>query len=298
MCGVAGIIANGSQTLGPDLLDMLTCVQHRGLDATGVAVFEKRDSIKLRVSMPRPDLQEALRAIVGQYAKEIEHRVYQGEGVFTFYEGSLDMDSANIAALHLAIDKHAELCVHSIGTSLAVYKDQGHAVDIRKRHEIKPMAGSHGIGHVRLATESAEDINAAHPFTTPFYPELAVVHNGQFTNYFNMRRFLESKGTNFKTRNDSEMAAHYIGWQMGVQGLSMEEALQATLEDLDGIFTIIAATPTQVGYVKDQLAIKPLLVLEREDTILFGSEQISLTPIFEDVYADEMDPGTVKVWSL
>ncbi len=298
MCGVAGIIAAGSQSLGTDLLDMLHCVQHRGLDATGVAIYEQRDHVRIRVAMPSPELAEDLRGLVSERAIELEHRLYQGEGVFTFYEASLDMDPRDLRDLHTIVDAHPDLCVHSIGKSLSVYKDQGHAEDIRTRHEIKPAAGTHGIGHVRLATESAEDINAAHPFTTPHFPELAIVHNGQFTNYFNMRRFLESRGTRFKTRNDSEMAAHYIGWQMGSQGLRLEDALAAALDDLDGIFTILAATPTEIGYVKDMLAIKPLLIYQRDGVTVFGSEQISLTPIFNDVYADEMDPGTVNVWSL
>jgi glutamate synthase domain-containing protein 1 len=298
MCGVAGIIADGSQTLGADLLNMLWCVRHRGLDATGVAIYERRDDVRARVSMPDPGMAEGLRAIIAGFAREVEHRLYQGEGVFTFYDASLEMDADKIPELHRAIDAREGLCVHSIGQQLTIYKDQGHSEDIRARHEIRTVVGTHGIGHVRLATESAEDINAAHPFTTPLYPELAIVHNGQFTNYFNMRRFLESKGARFKTRNDSEMAAHYLGWRMGVEGLDLETALEAALEDMDGIFTILAATPSRIGYVKDRLAIKPLLVFEHDGVTVFGSEQISLQPIFKDVFADEMDPGTVRVWSL
>lgn len=298
MCGVAGVVSRGSMSLGNDLLDMLWCVRHRGLDATGIALFEQREKVRARVTLPDPELAGELLEIVGNFAQATEYRFYQGEGVFTFYDALLDMDSEQIRALHRAIDAHPRLCVHSIGRSLTVYKDQGDAAGIRARHEIKSSTGTHGIGHVRLATESAEDINAAHPFTSPLFPELAIVHNGQFTNYFNLRRFLETKGARFKTRNDSEMAAHYIGWQMGDQGLDLEQAMAAALEDFDGIFTILAATPTQIGYVKDKLAIKPLLVFEQGGVTVFGSEQISLTPLFADVFADEMDPGTVRVWSL
>lgn len=298
MCGVAGIISRGSLSLGNDLLDMLWCVRHRGLDATGIALFEQRNQVRARVTLPDPELAGELLEIVGRFAQATEHRLYQGEGIFTFYDALLDMDPDRIDDLHRAIDAHPRLCVHSIGKTLTVYKDQGDAAGIRARHEIRAASGTHGIGHVRLATESAEDINAAHPFTTPLFPELAIVHNGQFTNYFNLRRFLEAKGARFKTRNDSEMAAHYLGWQMGSQGLDLEQAMTAALEDFDGIFTILAATPTQIGYVKDKLAIKPLLVFEQGGVTVFGSEQISLTPLFADVFADEMDPGTVRVWSL
>lgn len=297
MCGVAGIIRKGSLTLADDLLGMLFCVRHRGMDATGVAVFEERDSVRLRVAMPDPSLTGDLKTIIESLATVTEHHSYQGEGVFTFFDAMLSMDAERCPELHRAIDAHPKLCVHSIGQRLTVYKDQGTSADVQKRHKISSGLGSHGIGHVRLATESAEDINAAHPFTSPLAPEMAMVHNGQFTNYFNMRRFLESKGVRFKTQNDSEMAAHFLAWRIG-QGDSLEQALGAALEELDGVFTILAATPTQMGFVKDKLAIKPLLVYESPDAVVFGSEQISLTPLFPDVFADEMDPGTVRVWNV
>ena len=149
-----------------------------------------------------------------------------------------------------------------------------------------------------MATESAEDINAAHPFVSPFYPELAIVHNGQFTNYFNMRRFLESKGITFKTLNDSEAASHLIAYAMRENGGDLEAALQYAGDYMDGIYCIIAATPTQMGFVKDKLGIKPLLVAETDDYVLLGSEQIEFTAIDETIFADEMEPGEVRVWSI
>ncbi len=306
MCGVAGIIRSkeaqaqgyGSDNLALDLLDMLWCVRHRGMDATGVAVYETRPKVRLRASMPDPALVGELEGIIAQYAKQLEARTYQGQGIFTFYDGVVEMAAADVTTLHKAIDAHEKLCVHSIGEHVAVFKDQGTAQQIRERHNIDKGDVSHGIGHVRLATESAEDINAAHPFVSPLMPELSIVHNGQFTNYFNLRRYLESKGVRFKTANDSEMACHYIAYRMGVDGMSLEEALTDGLDAFDGVFTILAATPTQVGIVKDKLAIKPLLVYEHHGLTLFGSEQISLTPIFSDVFAHEIDPGMVQTWSV
>lgn len=297
MCGVAGIINKGSEDLADTLLDMLFCVRHRGLDATGVAVYENRSHVQARITMPDPLLLGELEALIKPFCTESEHRVYQGEGVFTFYDAVLKMDEAKIPELHRTVDAHPSFCVHSLSTRLSVYKDQGTSMDLKSRHEINLGAGSHGIGHVRMATESAEDINAAHPFISPLKPDLAMVHNGQFTNYFNLRRTLENKGVKFKTQNDSEMACHYIAWRMS-EGRDLEGALHDALENLDGVFTIIASTPDQVGVVKDKLAIKPMLIFQRGGVTVFGSEQISLTPVFEDVFAEEMDPGEVRTWSV
>ena len=170
---------------------------------------------------------------------------------------------------------------------------------MRRRHKIPDVEGSHGIGHVRLATESVENINFAHPFVSYIYPELALVHNGQFTNYFNMRRKMQGWGIRFKTNNDSEMAAHFIAYQMKEKGMDLEQALNLGLETFDGVFTLLVSTENQIGALRDRLGIKPMLFFEKRDaTVLFGSEQICLTPIVSDVYATEMDPGGVKVWSV
>lgn len=299
MCGIAGLITKNSETLGTDLINMLKELVHRGRDATGVALYEQRKEVAARVSMTAPSLEKDLLGIIQKHGKVINSRSYAGEGIFTFFEGSLDVDPSRVKSLHWDIDSHPELCVHSLGPHLKVYKDQGSAEDLQKRHNIKVGRCSHGIGHVRLATESVENINFAHPFVSYVYPELSLVHNGQFTNYFNMRRSLENKGIRFKTNNDTEMAAHFIAYQMMERGEDLEGALHKALDAFDGIFTILAATPEQIGAFRDRLAFKPVVVYEGEDgTVLFGSEQISLTPIISDVYATEMEPGGVQVWSV
>jgi len=299
VCGIAGIISKDSPTLGNDLINMLNELIHRGKDATGVAIYENRDTIDLRVSLTETKCQQALEEIIQKFGVLSDSRIYQGEGIFNFYEASIDLDPAKIIDLNWAIDTHPSLCVHSIGRQIKIYKDEGSAEDLRRRHKIPNVKGSHGIGHVRLATESVENINFAHPFVSYIYPELALVHNGQFTNYFNMRRKMQSWGIRFKTNNDSEMAAHFIAYQMKEKGMDLEQALNLGLETFDGVFTLLVSTENQIGALRDRLGIKPMLFFEKGDaTVLFGSEQICLTPIVSDVYATEMDPGGVKVWSV
>ena len=299
MCGIAGLIAKDSPTLGNDLINMLKQLIHRGKDATGVAIYENRDTIDLRVSMTASEYQKDLEAIIQKYGQVSNNRIYRGQGIFTFYEASVAVDEANLSDLNWDIDSHPELCVHSLGKRIKVYKDEGSAEELQTRHKIPAVKGTHGIGHVRLATESVENINFAHPFVSYIYPEMAIVHNGQFTNYFNMRRRMENWGVRFKTNNDSEMAAHFLAYQIKEKGLDLEQALHLGLETFDGVFTLLVSTSNQIGALRDRLGIKPMLFFEKDDSmILFGSEQISLTPIVSDVYATEMDPGGVQVWSV
>lgn len=299
MCGIAGIISKGSDTLGVDLVDMLRELVHRGRDATGVAFYEQRDTVALRVSMMGQGHEERLISILEEKAKIIDSSTYSGAGLFSFFEAQLKIDPAKIADLNWAIDSDPSLCVHSLGKSLKIYKDEGSAEDLRDHHPIKVGTCTHGIGHVRMATESVENIDFAHPFTSYLLPELSLVHNGQFTNYFNMRRKMENRGVRFKTNNDSEMAAHFLAWEMSQNGLSMAEAMTEALDELDGVFTIIAATTDEVGIFRDRLSIKPVLYYEADDgTVVLGSEQIAFTPIFDDIFATELEPGGVKVWSV
>jgi glutamine phosphoribosylpyrophosphate amidotransferase len=299
MCGIAGLIAKDSPTLGNDLINMLKQLIHRGKDATGVAIYENRDTIDLRVAMTAPEYQKELEATIQKYGPISKDRIYRGQGIFTFYEASVGMDSTKVSDLNWDIDSHPELCVHSLGKRIKVYKDEGSAEELQTRHKIPSLKGSHGIGHVRLATESVENINFAHPFVSYIYPELAIVHNGQFTNYFNMRRRMQNWGVRFKTNNDSEMAAHFLAYHIKEKGLDLEAALHLGLETFDGVFTLLVSTSNQIGALRDRLGIKPMLFFEKDDSIiLFGSEQISLTPIVSDVYATEMDPGGVQVWSV
>lgn len=299
MCGIAGFISSASSDFSGGLTDMLKQLLHRGTDASGVAYFERRDQVKLRASLRSAARQPDLEQIVANHATILDSRCYRGKGVFTFCEFALDIPLEAIAALNWDIDTDPELCVHSIGPSLTIVKDEGSAEELQQHHQIRPVSCTHGLGHVRLATESVEDINLAHPFTSYLKPDLALSHNGQFTNYFNMRRSLEAKGIRFKTTNDTEMAAHFIAYHMTEKGLSLEEALRLGLDTFDGVFTLLVATSNEMGALRDRLGIKPMVYFATDDGgVLFGSEQICLTPIVSDVYATEMEPGEVKTWRV
>ncbi|HWQ71466.1 MAG TPA: glutamine amidotransferase [Desulfitobacteriaceae bacterium] len=298
MCGIAGIINKEGMDVSGKLIEMLSLIQHRGRDASGIAVYGKGDEIFLRVAISKPDLHELLLNLVTNYAGILSERLYESDGRVRYSEMKLDIDDEAIPVLHRAINGIDGLYTHSLGSGMTVYKENGPVSNLTGRHTIDYTPATHGIAHVRMATESAEDVNAAHPFISPFYSELSLVHNGQFTNYYNVRRRLESKGAQFKTLNDSEVASHLVAYAMMKNGGDLEEALNFALRELDGIFCIIASTSKQLGYVRDKLGIKPLLLLQGGGLTLIGSEQIEFTAIYPDVYADEAEPGEVKVWKI
>ncbi|NIQ37134.1 MAG: glutamine amidotransferase [Proteobacteria bacterium] len=299
MCGITGLIAREKMDIGVTIVDMLYQLKHRGKDATGLAFYEDRKDIEIKVAMDGKEFQPHLESMISDCGKISNVRTSPSIGGYTFFEASIAMDYQKIPELHKKIDAEPQLCVHHLGQRIKVYKDVGDAGDLRGHYDIRGMSGTHGIGHVRLATESIENINFAHPLVSYIYPELAIVHNGQLTNYFNMRRKLENLGVQFKTYNDSELIAHYLAYQMKERGKDLEEALWMGLEAFDGVFTFLASTPDQIGAVRDKLAIKPVLFYESEEKLfMFGSEQTCMAPIMPDIFATEMDPGGAKVWSV
>ena len=188
--------------------------------------------------------------------------------------------------------------VISIGTSLDIVKDVGGAHEVDERYHVGEFRGSHGLGHVRLATESDVKPEAAHPFWATGFADVAIVHNGQITNYWKMRRRLEQRDFEFHTDNDSELIAVYLADKLS-RGETLDAALGTSIADLDGTFSFLVSTRDEIGYAKDTLAAKPMVMVETDALIAIASEEVSLNRLFPGQALDttEPPPGTHRTWS-
>jgi len=198
----------------------------------------------------------------------------------------------------LSYDLEHSAKVISIGQSLEIVKDIGGAHDVDDVYQVHRFRGSHGLGHVRLATESDVRPEASHPFWATGFADIAIVHNGQITNYWKMRRRLEQRDFQFNTDNDSELIAVYLADKMS-QGIPLDQALETSIDDLDGTFSFLVSTKDQIGYAKDRLAVKPMIMYETDDLIAIASEEVSLNRLFPGQALDtkEPPPGTHATWS-
>jgi glutamate synthase domain-containing protein 1 len=187
--------------------------------------------------------------------------------------------------------------VFSVGRSMEIVKDLGMACDINQRYHLGSFRGSHGIGHTRMATESRVDIAHSHPFWARPFPDISVVHNGQITNYHKLRRRLEQKGHRFATENDSEVIAVYIADKLAA-GETLDVALRASVDDLDGTFAYLISTLDGFGLARDQFATKPLLYAENDEMVVLASEEISIRALFPDpeLVPRELQAKEVRWW--
>jgi methylamine---glutamate N-methyltransferase subunit A len=187
--------------------------------------------------------------------------------------------------------------VLSLGRSLEIIKDLGDADTVAADYKLDSFIGTHAIGHARMATESDVDIANAHPYWAYPFPDVAVVHNGQLTNYHQWRRRLERAGHRFQSECDSEIIAVYLAERMA-QGDSLEDSMRRSLGELDGVFTYLCVTEDALGVAKDELGAKPLVLYESDDIVALASEEIAIRKVV-DREIETYDPyeGAVMVWT-
>ncbi len=187
--------------------------------------------------------------------------------------------------------------VLSLGHSLEIVKDLSDAESVAERYRLSGFTGTHAIGHVRMATESDVDISGAHPYWAYPFSDIAVVHNGQLTNYHMWRRRLERIGHRFQSECDSEIIAVYLAQKMD-DGLSLETAMKQSLDELDGVFTYLVVTGDALGVAKDEMAAKPLVLYESPELVALASEEVAIRAVIGREI-DTYDPyeRQVLVWN-
>ncbi|MBI3647260.1 MAG: amidophosphoribosyltransferase [Actinobacteria bacterium] len=299
MCGIVGVFYKGEGAVGPVgqlMTDMCDQLFRRGPDSAGVALYGPpvTDGLVVRVDLDRPDLDTA----EGEVLTAVDQ-------VTTVKEAARVSRSLRLIVTDDAEGKLADVIeervrdarVFSVGRSMEIVKDLGMACDINQRYELGTFVGSHGIGHTRMATESRVDIAHSHPFWARPFPDISVVHNGQITNYHKLRRRLEQRGHRFATENDSEVIAVYIADKLEAGG-SLDQALRASIEDLDGTFAYLISTANGVGLARDQFATKPLLYAEDDEKVVLASEEISIRALFPDpgLVPRELQAKEVRWW--
>ena len=185
----------------------------------------------------------------------------------------------------------------SLGHSLELIKDLGDATVVSNSYDLDGFRGTHGIGHTRMATESDVDIRSAHPYWAFPYNDVSVVHNGQITNYWIMRRQMEHKGHRFMSDCDSELLAVYTAHNLAQRRNAAKSRSSVRSSEIDGVFTYLVATKDQLGMAKDTMAAKPLVLYESDEMIALASEEVAIRALLPQEI-DTYDPydEEVRVW--
>lgn len=295
MCGIVGLFLK-DKTLEPrlgDLLsDMLITMTDRGPDSAGIAIYGGTADGKAKVTIQSADPATDFAGLGADLAKAgIDAAV-----TIKSTHAVIEIAAAKLGEIRAILTEiRPDVRIMGSGESVEIFKEIGLPKDVVSRFDVRSMGGTHGIGHTRMATESAVTTLGAHPFSTG--ADQCLVHNGSLSNHNNLRRELIREGMSFETQNDSEVAAAYLTAEMA-KGKDLGQALTGALDDLDGFFTFVVGTKSGFGVVRDPIACKPAVMAETDQYVAFGSEYRALVnlPGIETARVWEPEPATVYFW--
>ena len=303
MCGIVGLFLKDDSLqphLGELLSEMLVTMSDRGPDSAGIAIYGgdsevSRSVAKITLQSHSADtdfagLSDEVAAAIEADGGTVSLAVKDTHAVLLVPVAKAAGVRAVLAGIRPAVR------IMSVGEAIEIYKEVGLPRSVAERFSVSRMSGTHGIGHTRMATESAVTTMGAHPFSTG--ADQCLVHNGSLSNHNSLRRTLIRDGVHFETDNDTEVAAAYLTHKMQ-QGVSLGEALESGLDDLDGFYTFVVGTRDGFGVVRDPIACKPAVMAETDQYVAFGSEYRALVnlPGIDAARVWEPEPATVYFWT-
>jgi len=245
MCGICGIIlkdhTDSNFAIGALLYEMMESQQVRAQDSAGIAIYNnvydhQNNSVPYFSDFGehKSEYRKSEKSNSVKFPKESDQLVSR-------FKGDEDVSTP------------------SITKEMKLIKNIGLVRDLDKRYNIRSMKGTHGIGHLRIATSSNVDPSNAHPFSTTVMPDIAVVHNGEITNYSKLRNLLEIKGYSFYSSCDSEVIAIFLADQLLMHG-NLKRAHDEFIQKADGPFTYIASTNDTLSLVRDKFGTRKGIV--------------------------------------
>ena len=294
MCGIVGLFIKNptlESQLGELIAPMLSEMTERGPDSAGIAVYHDQNDKGCKITVLAEnldfdwsDLEESLKA---SFALK-KNTVTQNHAVLT-------LDSAISEVQDWLNENWKELSVTSAGTNIEIFKGKGNPADFIEQFDIKSMRGTHALGHTRMATESAITTEHSHPFSTG--QDLCLVHNGSLSNHNRLRETLRRSGVQFKTDNDSEVAAGYLSWRLS-EGDDLDQALNHAIDDLDGFYTFAIGTRDGFAVMRDPIGCKPAIMAETDDWAAMSSEYraIATLPGAQNARIWEPEPTQIYSW--
>ena len=295
MCGIVGLFLKNpalEPRLGAMLAGMLGVMCDRGPDSAGFAVYGAGDPdfMKLTLRSDEPGLLSGIEVALSEALDIATHAEQRNSHLVLRIPAHAEADARSWLAAN-----RPGVTVVGTGTRMEIFKEVGLPSAVATRFGLADMRGTHGIGHTRMATESAVTTKGAHPFSTG--ADQCLVHNGSLSKHNDVRRELRREGMTFETDNDSEVAAGYLTWRMR-EGDDLRTALDSSLGKLDGFYTFVVGTESGFAVLRDPISCKPAVMAETDDYVAFGSEYRALAdlPGIASARVFEPEPATVYAW--
>ena len=176
------------------------------------------------------------------------------------------------------------------------YRDVGLVNEVFPRQRLAELGtGTIAVGHVRYGTTGSDNKRNVQPIlVNHFKGRMALAHNGNLTNSQELRRELESRGSIFQTTTDSEVIAYLIVQERLKCG-SIEAAVSAAMNRIEGAYSLVLSSPTKLIAVRDPHGFRPLCMGRLKDgAVVFASETCALDAIGA-AFERDIRPGEIVV---
>lgn len=295
MCGIVGLLVRNPELrprLGELMLPILIGMTRRGPEAAGLAVFNPDAGARTQASL----FSDAKGFDFAPLAERHHAKFGEKPELVVHGQHALLRSAQPAEALrHWLRTEFPELHLLAIGHAIALYKDVGTPAQIAQRYDFERLAGTHVVGHTRMATESAVTPAHSHPYTAG--EDFCLLHNGSLSNPYEIRRMLEPRGIAFETDCDTEAACRFLEWRTR-EGDDLHTALKRGFDVFDGFYTFLMGDATQLALVRDTFACKPAVVAEHDDYVAIASEFHALAhlPGIDEARIFEPVPEQIYVW--
>ena len=292
MCGIVGIYLKTKKfekNLGKMLSGMLNNMESRGPDSAGFAIYKNSDKSEYKYSLCINNLDfKKFKKDISKKIKKLKLNQYSDHVIIKTTETPKKF-------INFMNKEFPEVSIVGYGHSIEIFKQVGNPKEVVKKFNLESFSGTHGIGHTRMATESAITTDGSHPYSTG--EDECLVHNGSLSNHNNLRRNLKKKGVNFDSENDTEVAAGYISNNLS-NNKNLKDTLKDSLKDLDGFYTFITGTKDGFAVLRDEIACKPAVIAETNDYVAIASEFQAMAhlPEVNNAKIFEPEPGVVYSW--
>lgn len=173
-------------------------------------------------------------------------------------------------------------------------KDMGLVTEAFSNKTLDSLNGQIAVGHVRYSTAGASVRENAQPLVMRYIKgTLAIAHNGNLTNAYELRHELEHRGCIFQTTIDTEVIAYYIARER-VDAPSIEEAVHRALPKIQGSYSLVVMSPQKLIAARDPHGFRPLCIGKLDNSYVFASETCALDACGAEFVRD-VEPGEIVV---
>lgn len=177
-----------------------------------------------------------------------------------------------------------------------VMKSAGLVSDAFSAEQIQKSGfGNIAVGHVRYSTTGNNSPSNIQPIVVNHHKgHIALAHNGNLTNSFELREKLEENGAIFHTTIDSEVIS-YITVQNRLHSGSIEEAVSMTMDTIEGAYSLVISSPAKLIAARDPYGFRPLCYgLLQDGTYIFASESCALDAV-NARFVRDIEPGEIAI---